>query len=90
MRSLVGPGGRLDLALASSRGISFSAKVRLCVAEQRRERRATETRISPERTKLIDQAVQFVVVVPSTEMLQADCAGQLSPAAVTAVSERWN
>ena len=68
----------------------FFAKVRLSVAEQRRERRATGTRISPELTKLDDRAVQRVVVVPSTETLQADGAGQLFPAAVTALSKRSN
>ncbi len=63
-------------AFASSSGISFSAKVRLCVVEQRRGRCATGTRILRERTKSADQAVQYVVVAPSIDTPRADGAGQ--------------
>ncbi len=46
-----------DSALASSRGISFSAKVRPCVVERKTGRYASGTRISRERTKSADQVV---------------------------------
>ena len=77
-------------ALASSRGISFSAKVRLCLVEQRSGHCATGTKISRERSKSADQAVQCAVVAPSIDTPRTDGAGQRFPVAVTASTERWN
>jgi hypothetical protein len=59
------------------------------VVEQRIGRCATATRITRERTTSADQAVQCVLVAPSTDTPRADDAAQRFPAVVTASTERW-